>query len=148
MPSTWAPTLARKRSSATGRLRFACSLPGIRVPSLSTCSHAHRSVRSVAGRISGMDTIQYNLPQDRIPRAWYNIAADLPPLFPMELIKQEVSTEREIEIPDPVRQVYAQWRPSPLFRARRLEKALDTPAKIYYKYEGVSAAGSHQPHTE
>ncbi len=60
---------------------------------------------------------------------------------------QEVSQQREIEIPDPVRQVYAQWRPSPLFRARRLEKALDTPAKIYYKYEGVSPAGSHKPNT-
>jgi len=116
----------------------------------------------------GMDTVQYTLPQDRIPRAWYNIAADLPaplapplhpgtlkpigpddlaPLFPMALILQEVSTEREIEIPGPVRQVYAQWRPSPLFRARRLEKALDTPAKIYYKYEGVSPAGSHKPNT-
>jgi tryptophan synthase beta chain len=116
----------------------------------------------------GMETVQYNLPQDRIPRAWYNIAADLPappapplhpgtlqpvgpddlaPLFPMALILQEVSTEREIEIPDPVRQVYAQWRPSPLFRGRRLEKALDTPAKIYYKYEGVSPAGSHKPNT-
>jgi tryptophan synthase beta chain len=116
----------------------------------------------------GMETVQYNLPQDRIPRAWYNIAADLPappapplhpgtlqpvgpddlaPLFPMALILQEVSTEREIEIPDPVRRVYAQWRPSPLFRARRLEKALDTPAKIYYKYEGVSPAGSHKPNT-
>ena len=99
-----------------------------------------------------METIQYNLPQDRIPKAWYNILPDLPtpmapplhpgalqpigpddlaPLFPMALIMQEVSQEREIEIPDPVRQVYAQWRPSPLFRARRLEKALDTPAKIY-----------------
>ncbi len=116
----------------------------------------------------GMEAIQYNLPQSRIPRAWYNILADLPtplapplhpgtlkpigpddlaPLFPMALIMQEVSTEREIEIPDPVRQVYAQWRPSPLFRARRLEKALDTPAKIYYKYEGVSPAGSHKPNT-
>src|SRR5215472_13907278 len=115
-----------------------------------------------------METIQYNLPQDRIPRAWYNILADLPapmapplhpgtlkpigpddlaPLFPMALIVQEVSAEREIEIPDPVRQVYAQWRPTPLFRARRLEKALDTPAKIYYKYEGVSPAGSHKPNT-
>jgi tryptophan synthase beta chain len=115
-----------------------------------------------------METIQYNLPQNRIPRAWYNLAADLPkplapplhpgtlkpigpddlaPLFPMALILQEVSQEREIEIPDPVRQVYAQWRPSPLFRARRLEKALDTPAKIYYKYEGVSPAGSHKPNT-
>ena len=72
---------------------------------------------------------------------------DLAPLFPMSLIMQEVSQQREIEIPDPVRQVYAQWRPSPLFRARRLEKALDTPAKIYYKYEGVSPAGSHKPNT-
>jgi tryptophan synthase beta chain len=115
-----------------------------------------------------METIQYNLPQNRIPQAWYNIQADLPkplapplhpgtlqpigpddlaPLFPMALIMQEVSQEREIEIPDPVRQVYAQWRPSPLFRARRLEKALGTPAKIYYKYEGVSPAGSHKPNT-
>src|SRR5579862_4187472 len=116
----------------------------------------------------GMETIQYNLPQDRIPRAWYNVVPDLPkpmapvlhpgtlqpigpadlaPLFPMSLILQEVSTEPEIEIPDPIRQVYAQWRPSPLYRARRLEKALDTPARIYYKYEGVSPAGSHKPNT-
>ena len=115
-----------------------------------------------------METIQYNLPQDRIPQAWYNVQADLPaplapplhpgtlqpigpadlaPLFPMALIQQEVSTERDIEIPGPVRQVYAQWRPSPLFRARRLEQALDTPARIYYKYEGVSPAGSHKPNT-
>ena len=115
-----------------------------------------------------MDTIQYNLPQSRIPLAWYNIAADLPkpmapplhpgtlqpigpadlaPLFPMALIMQEVSTEREIEIPGEVRQIYAQWRPAPLYRARRLEQALDTPAHIYYKYEGVSPAGSHKPNT-
>jgi len=115
-----------------------------------------------------MESIQYNLPQNRIPEAWYNIVADLPtpmapplhpgtlkplcaddlaPIFPMNLIEQEMSQEREIEIPDPVRQVYAQWRPAPLFRARRLEKALDTPAKIYYKYEGVSPAGSHKPNT-
>ncbi len=115
-----------------------------------------------------MDTIQYNLPPNRIPLAWYNIAADLPkpmapplhpgtlkplgpddlaPLFPMSLIMQEVSQEREIEIPGEVRQLYAQWRPSPLFRARRLEKALDTPAHIYYKYEGGSPAGSHKLNT-
>ena len=115
-----------------------------------------------------MDTIQYSLPQSKIPEAWYNILPDLPkplapvlhpgtlqpigpadlaPLFPMALILQEVSMEREIEIPEPVRQVYAQWRPSPLYRARRLEKALDTPARIYYKYEGVSPAGSHKPNT-
>ncbi len=111
---------------------------------------------------------KYLLSEDEMPRAWYNIVSDMPnaptatlhpgtkqpvtaddlaPLFPMALIQQEVSTERYIEIPDPVRRVYAQWRPSPLFRARRLEKALDTPARIYYKYEGVSPVGSHKPNT-
>src|SRR3954468_302908 len=114
------------------------------------------------------DSVKYTLDETQIPKHWYNIAADLPkpppaplhpgtlqpigpddlaPLFPMALIMQEVSTEREIEIPEPVRDVYRQWRPSPLFRARRLEKALGTPARIYYKYEGVSAAGSHKPNT-
>ena len=114
------------------------------------------------------DTIKYLLPESEIPKDWYNITADLPeppppvlhpgthqpvgpddlaPLFPMELIMQEVSAERYLEIPGPVRDIYKQWRPSPLFRARRLEKALDTPAKIYYKYEGVSPAGSHKPNT-
>jgi tryptophan synthase beta chain len=73
--------------------------------------------------------------------------ADLAPLFPMELILQEVSTEREIEIPEPVRDIYQLWRPAPLYRAHRLEKALGTPAKIFYKYEGVSPAGSHKPNT-
>ena len=115
-----------------------------------------------------MSTIKYYLPEDRIPQAWYNIQADLPeplapplhpgtlqpigpddlaPILPMALIMQEVSTEREIEIPTPVRDIYRQWRPSPLFRARRLEKALDTPARIYYKYEGGSPAGSHKVNT-
>lgn len=115
-----------------------------------------------------MDTIKYLLPEDRIPRAWYNIQADLPqpappvlhpgtgqpvgpgdlaPLFPMALILQEVSTERSIEIPEEVRDIYRLWRPTPLFRARRLEQALDTPARIYYKYEGVSPVGSHKPNT-
>ena len=114
------------------------------------------------------DSIKYLLGEDRMPKTWYNIAADLPqppepvlhpgtgqpigpddlaPLFPMALIGQEVSTEREIEIPEPVRDVYRQWRPAPLFRARKLEKALGTPAKIYYKYEGVSPTGSHKPNT-
>ena len=114
------------------------------------------------------DTIKYLLPETDIPKDWYNIIADLPeppppvlhpgthepigpddlaPLFPMELIMQEVSAERYLEIPGPVRDIYKQWRPSPLFRTRRLEKALDTPAKIYYKYEGVSPAGSHKPNT-
>jgi tryptophan synthase beta chain len=111
---------------------------------------------------------QFLLDEDRIPRTWYNIAADLPtplspplhpvtmqpigpadlaPLFPMGLILQEVSAEREIEIPGPVRDAYAMYRPSPLHRAHRLEAALDTPAHIYYKYEGTSPAGSHKPNT-
>src|SRR5205814_8974506 len=72
---------------------------------------------------------------------------DLAPLFPMELIKQEVSRERWIAIPDGIRDVLRLWRPSPLYRARRLERALGTPARIYYKYEGVSPAGSHKPNT-
>eukprot|EP00668_Euglena_longa_P011228 GGOE01013614.1.p1 GENE.GGOE01013614.1~~GGOE01013614.1.p1 ORF type:complete len:465 (-),score=115.40 GGOE01013614.1:280-1605(-) len=103
-----------------------------------------------------------------MPKHWYNIVADLPKppppqlhpathkpvtaedlsaLFPIDLIQQEISTERYIEIPEPVLEIYRQWRPSPLFRARRLEKLLDTPAHIYYKYEGISPAGSHKPNT-
>ncbi len=103
-----------------------------------------------------------------MPTAWYNIQADLStplppvlhpgtnqpitpddlaPIFPMSLIEQEVTQEPWIEIPDEVQSIYRQWRPTPLYRARRLEKALDTPAKIYYKYEGVSPAGSHKPNT-
>lgn len=112
--------------------------------------------------------LKYMLDEDRIPREWYNIAADLPqpppqvlhpgtqepigpedlaPLFPMALIEQEVATDRAIPIPQPVRDVYRMWRPTPLFRARRLERQLETPAKIYYKYEGTSPSGSHKPNT-
>src|SRR5437588_4353005 len=72
---------------------------------------------------------------------------DLTPIFPMALILQEVSAEPEIEIPEPVREAYKLWRPTPLYRARRLERELDTPAHIYYKYEGGSPAGSHKPNT-
>ena len=114
------------------------------------------------------DSVKYLLSEDRIPKTWYNVVADLPvppaavlhpgtkqpigpddlaAIFPMALIGQEVCQDREVEIPTPVRDIYRQWRPSPLFRARRLEAALDTPAKIYYKYEGVSPAGSHKPNT-
>jgi tryptophan synthase beta chain len=114
------------------------------------------------------DSVKYLLPEDRIPRAWYNIAADLPApppavlhsgtgqpigpadlaaIFPMPLILQEVASERWVEIPEPVRDVYKLWRPTPLHRAIRLERALDTPARIFYKYEGVSPAGSHKPNT-
>ena len=108
------------------------------------------------------------LTENEIPERWYNIQADLEwpldpalhpgtkepagpddfaPLFPMELIMQEVSRERWIEIPDEVRDIYRMWRPTPLYRAKRLEKALGTPAKMFYKYEGVSPAGSHKPNT-
>ena len=108
------------------------------------------------------------LTEDQIPTQWYNIIPDLAsppppplhpgtmqpvgpddlaPLFPQALIAQEVSTERYITIPDEVQEVYRLWRPSPLYRAHRLEKALGTPARIYYKYEGVSPVGSHKPNT-
>ena len=108
------------------------------------------------------------LSEKEMPTAWYNIMADMPnkplpplhpgtkqpigpdelaPLFPMELIKQEVSTEKWVEIPEEVQDIYKIWRPTPLYRAIGLEKALGTPAKIYYKYEGVSPAGSHKPNT-
>ena len=105
------------------------------------------------------------LPEDRMPRQWYNILADLrlnPPLgpdgtpigpedlapvFPMNLIEQEVSTARWIDIPEPVLDVLRIWRPSPLVRARNLEKVLDTPARIYFKNEGLSPPGSHKPNT-
>ncbi len=112
--------------------------------------------------------IRIDLPQNEMPKKWYNIQADMdeplsPPLnpetkepikpedllviFPEELIKQEVSTERFIDIPEDVLKIYSIWRPSPLMRAKRLEEYLNTPAKIYFKYEGVSPAGSHKPNT-
>ncbi len=115
-----------------------------------------------------MDNTRCLLDEKDLPKAWYNVIPDLPkplppvlhpgtkqpigpddlaPLFPMELIKQEVSTDCWIEIPEPIRDVYKLWRPSPLHRARRLEKLLDTPAKIYYKNESVSPTGSHKPNT-
>jgi tryptophan synthase beta chain len=112
--------------------------------------------------------VKYVLQESEMPQQWYNIIPDLPsppppplhpgtrqpvgpddlgPLFPMALIMQEVSGDRHIAIPEPVLDVYRLWRPTPLYRARRLEKDLGTPAKIYYKYEGVSPAGSHKPNT-
>lgn len=111
---------------------------------------------------------KFTLEEKEIPENWYNIVADMPnkphpplhpgtlepigpedlaPLFPMALIQQEVSTDKWISIPDEVRNIYSLWRPTPLYRAYGLEKALDTPAKIYYKYEGVSPSGSHKPNT-
>jgi tryptophan synthase beta chain len=113
---------------------------------------------------------KFLLDEDRIPKAWYNIVADMPnapapvlhpgthrpvgpddlaPLFPMAIIQQEVATDRYIEIPEPVRDVYRLWRPTPLYRAARLEAALELPdgIRIFYKYEGTSPAGSHKPNT-
>jgi tryptophan synthase beta chain len=115
-----------------------------------------------------MEETKVVLPDREIPRQWYNIMADMPnlpkpplhpgtlkpvgpedlsPIFPMALIEQEVSSARWTDIPEEVLDIYALWRPAPLYRARRLEKALGTPARIYYKYEGVSPAGSHKPNT-
>src|SRR5205807_4943716 len=112
--------------------------------------------------------VKFLLGEQEIPTHWVNLMADLPgdappplhpgtkqpagpddlsPIFPMALILQEVSTEQEIEIPEPVREAYKLWRPTPLYRAQRFERELDTPAHIYYKYEGVSPPGSHKPHT-
>ncbi|MBN1671297.1 MAG: TrpB-like pyridoxal phosphate-dependent enzyme [Kiritimatiellae bacterium] len=113
------------------------------------------------------ERVKVFLDEEEIPKQWYNIQADLPhplppplgkdgkpigpddlaPVFPMNLIEQEVSTERWIAIPEPVLEILALWRPSPLYRARRFEQALGTPAKIYYKHEGVSPPGSHKPNT-
>lgn len=115
-----------------------------------------------------MSDTKFILEENQIPKVWYNIQADLPeplppvihpgtkqpigpddlaPLFPMGLIGQEVSQDEFIEIPEPVREIYRLWRPTPLIRARRLERMLDTPAHLYYKYEGVSPVGSHKPNT-
>lgn len=114
-----------------------------------------------------MDSYKYQLDEKDLPTHWYNVIADmgpppppldpasgqpvppeaLAPIFPQALIAQEVSAERWVAIPDEVREVYRLWRPTPLYRARRLEQALGTPARIYYKYEGVSPAGSHKPNT-
>ena len=114
------------------------------------------------------DQTRFLLNESDLPKFWYNVNADnpVPPtpvlhpatlepvtpdflsvLFPMDLILQEISTERYIEIPEEVREIYKLYRPTPLLRARRLEKALDTPAHIYYKYEGASPVGSHKPNT-
>ena len=115
-----------------------------------------------------MELTKIQLDENDLPKQWYNILPDLPralapplhplnksplgpedlaPLFPMEIIKQEVSQERFIDIPEEVLDIYRLWRPSPLYRAKRLEKALNTPAKIFYKWEGVSPPGSHKPNT-
>jgi tryptophan synthase beta chain len=115
-----------------------------------------------------MEPTKFLLNENDVPESWYNIVPDLPfglapplnpatrepvgpeafaPIFPEEIIRQEVTAEPYVPIPEEVREIYALWRPTPLFRARRLEKVLETPARIYYKYEGTSPAGSHKPNT-
>lgn len=118
--------------------------------------------------VDELSDVKILLPESEIPKQWYNIVADLPtppkpplhpatkqpvgpedlaPIFPMALIEQEASGQRWIDVPEEILNIYRLWRPTPLYRARRLEEALGTPAKIYYKYEGVSPAGSHKPNT-
>src|SRR3954467_1054253 len=115
-----------------------------------------------------METMKFLLDEEALPESWYNIVPDLPfelapplnpatrdpvgpeafsQIFPEEIIRQEVTAEPYVPIPEEVREIYALWRPTPLFRARRLERVLDTPAHIYYKYEGGSPTGSHKPNT-
>ena len=115
----------------TDQTKFTLTETGSR-PTGSTCCPTCRAIRC---RRSTRGTMEPAGPDD------------LTPIFPMELIGQEVSMEPEVEIPEPVRDAYRLWRPTPLYRARRLEAALDTPAHIYYKYEGVSPAGSHKPNS-
>src|SRR5215475_2286490 len=136
-------------------------------PGLGCCHLASAATgRYLGGNMSNQ--VKYVLQESEMPQQWYNIVPDLAappppplhpgtrepvgpddlgPLFPTALIMQEVSGERHIAIPEPVLDVYRLWRPTPLYRARRLEKDLGTPARIYYKYEGVSPAGSHKPNT-
>ena len=154
--TVWASALAIASASTLLRLYVATTIEtaggsmDVRVPRMSD------------------ETVKYTLPEVAIPTHWVNLLPDLPgdpqaaaqsrtmqpagpddltPIFPMELIGQEVSMDPEVEIPDEVRDIYRRWRPTPVFRARALEKALDTPAHIYYKYEGVSPAGSHKPNS-
>ena len=146
---------------------IACPIVTIRrMPDDRTPRGSYR--RPERGSIRGMTATKFLLDESEMPTRWYNVIPDLPeppppvlhpgtlqpvgpddlaPLFPMELIQQEVTTDSYVDIPGPVLDVYRLWRPSPLYRAHRLEKALGTPAHIYYKYEGVSPAGSHKPNT-
>jgi len=118
--------------------------------------------------MSRVELTKIILPEEQLPKYWYNVQADLPnpmepslnpqtgkplgpqdlaAIFPMALIQQEVTQERFVEIPPEIREIYKKWRPAPLFRARQLEKALDTTCRIYYKYEGVSPFGWHKLNT-
>src|SRR5256884_2729193 len=164
------------RRPRSGQWRCHCTLPASLPRLIRRAPAAHAEFRDnliespsrPQGGAMADEPTKYQLSERDIPTHWINLLGDLPgeplpplhpgtkqpagpddlaPLFPMGLIQQEVSPEPEIEIPAEVRDVYRLWRPTPLFRARRLEAALDTPAHIYYKYEGVSPAGSHKPNT-
>jgi tryptophan synthase beta chain len=144
------------------------SREGGRINELKAMTTRPNPLTPAKGDIHMSDSYKFLLDESKLPEAWYNINADMPVspgpllhpatkepvtpdflavLFPMKFIMEAVSAERWIEIPEPVREIYKMWRPTPLIRARRLEKALDTPAHIYYKYEGVSPVGSHKPNT-
>ncbi|XP_066371858.1 uncharacterized protein [Miscanthus floridulus] len=165
--------MAAAAAASTSTLRPALSQaagPEQRASLLCTPKHRHRVVASASRRSLRFTARASSNPGAKvsIPKQWYNLIADLPvkpppplhpqthqplnpsdlsPLFPDELIRQEVTDERFVDIPEEVIDVYKLWRPTPLIRARRLEKLLGTPAKIYYKYEGTSPAGSHKPNT-
>ena len=155
---------AAKKAVKTAK-RAAPKKASAKKPAKKTAKAAPKKI-AIARVPAGTRKIQMG--EERIPKGWYNIMADLPvplppplhpgtlqpvgpddlaPLFPMALIMQEVAQDRYIDIPKPVTDIYRMWRPTPLYRAYALEKALGTTAKIYYKYEGVSPAGSHKPNT-
>ncbi|KAL8137507.1 hypothetical protein V2J09_003508 [Rumex salicifolius] len=155
-------------NTATSSSRSGFSYKGVKQWSFTAEFNSRQLKFSSGFRARAKADIRAVCPPIEIPHQWYNLVADLPikpppplnpktfqpakpedlaPLFPDELIKQEVSSDRFIDIPEEVLEVYKLWRPTPLIRAKRLEKLLDTPARIYYKYEGVSPAGSHKPNT-
>jgi tryptophan synthase beta chain len=161
--------MARKAKKSTAKAKkVAKAKPKARKPVATKHAAPKKSPTKVTVARAAAGTRKFTMGEERIPKAWYNIMADLPvppppplhpgtlqpvgpddlaPLFPMALIMQEVARDRYIDIPKPVTDIYRMWRPTPLYRATALEKALGTTAKIFYKYEGVSPAGSHKPNT-
>ena len=162
-----AKTAAKKPTAVLKAVKKTATKGAGRVVKKTVAKRAPLTSNVLKGR-AAPGTRKFTMGEERIPKGWYNIMADLPvplppplhpgtlqpigpadlaPLFPMGLIMQEVASDRYIDIPKPVNDVYKMWRPTPLYRAYGLEKALGTTAKIFYKYEGVSPAGSHKPNT-
>ena len=161
--------MARKAKKSTAKAKKTTKAkPKKKVTAAKRAAPKKKSSTKIAVARAAAGTRKFAMGEERIPKAWYNIMADLPvppppplhpgtlqpvgpddlaPLFPMALIMQEVARDRYIDIPKPVTDIYRMWRPTPLYRATALEKALGTTAKIFYKYEGVSPAGSHKPNT-